>query len=56
MHNACMQARYNHMTLVHIHHPSRMHHARYIVYVHLASHTRTSRRDHTYKTCGYTRM
>ena len=56
MHNACMQARYNHMNLVHTRHPSRMHLVCYIVYVYLASRTRTSRRDRMYKTLCYTRI
>jgi len=59
MHSACMQARYNHMNLVHTRHQSRMYLVRYIDYVYmyyLASGTHTSRRDYMNKTRCYTRM
>ena len=56
MHSACMQARYNHMNLVHTRHQSRMYLVCYIDYVYLASCTRTSRRDYMNKTRCYTRM
>ena len=56
MHNACMQARYNHMNLVHTRHQFRMYLVCYIDYVYLASRTRTSRRDYMNKTRCYTRM
>jgi len=47
MHNACMQAHCNHVYLVHTPHQSRMH----LVYTcYLVHCTRTSRRDHMYKT------
>ena len=56
MHSACMQARYNHMNLVHTRHQSRMSLVRYIDYVYLASRTHTSRRDYMNKTRCYTRV
>ena len=58
MHSACMQARYNHMNLVHTRHQSRMYLVCYIDYdyVYLASCTHTSRRDYMNKTRCYTRM
>ena len=58
MHNACMQARYNHMNHAHTHHPSRTRPGCYVVYMYtcLVSCSRTSRRDHMYKTRCYTRI
>jgi len=54
MHNACMQARYNHVNLAYTHHPSRMYHVVYTRY--LVTRTHTSRRDHMHKTRCYTRV
>jgi hypothetical protein len=54
MHNACMQARYNRVNLVHTRHPSRM---RLVCTCYLVlQRTRTSRRDRMHKTRCYTRV
>ena len=47
MHNDDMQARYNHMNLVHTRHQSRM---RLVYYMMILCNTHTSRRDRMYKT------
>ena len=56
MHNACMQARYNHMNLARTHHQSRMHHASRIDYDYVPYVAHTSRRDRMYMTRCYTRI